>query len=283
MDFAFLESLALTLLACVLFAGLLRVSQHLIRRGRGVIDDDNPAHRLYGALQIVGVLWIATSVAHQCTTGVDVVQDALWVLAYGGLGFLLYVLAGQFGVRLLLGRRLAEEIDTDRNVAAALAAGAHHIAVAVLIAESASGTDLFGLTVTTGFFALGLICQQIVVALFRALTTYNDAEQIAGENMAAAMSYAGMSIGAAIIIARALDGDFVDLATSVPAFLQVACLALLLLPVRQLLVGGLLFGKFPKLRGGVLDEAISLRHDTAVAALDASIALAVAVSIARLA
>ncbi|HEY1097959.1 MAG TPA: DUF350 domain-containing protein, partial [Myxococcota bacterium] len=180
-------------------------------------------------------------------------------------------------------RRLAEEIDDDENVAAALAAGAHHVAVAVLIAECAVGTELAAITLTTGFFFLGLVCQQLVIVLFRALTTYDDAEQIAGDNLAAAISYAGMSIAAAIVIARALDGDFEGLRTSVPGFLQVACLALLLLPVRQLLVGGLLFGKLPKLRGGVLDTAIAVDHDTAVAALDAAIAIAVAVSLARLA
>ncbi len=283
MDIAFLEALLLTFIACVFFTGLLRLAQRFIRKGKAAIDDDNAAHRLYGALQIVGVLWIAGSVAHQCATGEDFLHDLLWVGAFGGVGFALYVLAGQLGVRLLLGRRLAEEIDNDRNVAAALAAGAHHIAVAILIAESTSGTDLFGLTLATGFFFLGLIAQQIVVALFRALTTYDDAEQVAGENLAAALSYAGTSIAAAIIIARALDGDFEGVRTSVLGFLQVACLALLLLPVRQLLVGGLLFGKFPRLRGGVLDDAIGLRHDVAVAALDATIAIAVAVTIARLA
>lgn len=284
MDIAFLEALTLTFLACVFFAGLLRLAQRFVRHGRGRIEDaDNPAHRLYGALQIVGVLWIAGSVAHQCAVGEDLLHDLLWVFAFGSVGFVLYVLAGQLGVRLLLGRRLAEEIDDDKNVAAALAAGAHHIAVAVLVAESAAGTDLFGLTLATGFFLLGLVCHQLVMVLFRALTTYDDAEQIAGENLAAAMSYAGTSIAAAIIIARALDGDFAGLRDSVLGFLQVAVLALVLLPVRQLLVGGLLFGKFPKLRGGVLDDAIGLRHDTAVAALDATIAIAVAVTIARLA
>jgi len=284
MDIAFLEALTLTFLACVFFAGLLRLAQRFVKRGKARLDDDdNPAHRLYAALQTVGVLWIAASAAHQCATGEDLVHDLLWVFAFGGVGFVLYVLAGQLGVRLLLGRRLAEEIDDDRNVAAALAAGAHHIAVAILVAESAAGTDLFGLTLATGFFFLGLVCHQIVIALFRALTTYDDAEQVAGENLAAAMSYAGTSIAAAIVIARALDGDFEGMRDSVLGFVQVACLALLLLPVRQLLVGGLLFGKFPKLRGGVLDDAIGLRHDTAVAALDGAVAIAVALTIARLA
>lgn len=101
--------------------------------------------------------------------------------------------------------------------------------------------------------------------------------------MAAAMSYTGTSIAAAIVIARAVSGEFQGWSTSVMGFLQVACLALLLLPGRQILVGGVLFGRMPSVRGGPLDDAVGLRHDTSVAALDATIAVATALALARLA
>lgn len=282
MDRSFLEAFGLTVAVCVVYAGLLRVAQGFLRKGRATFSDENPAHRLYAALQSVGVLWIGASVAHQCALGEDLARDALWAFAFGGVGFLLYVAAGQLGVRLLFGARLADEID-EGNPAAALAAGAHHVAVAILVAESAAGTDLFGLGLASGFFLLGLVCQQLVVVLFRAMTSYDDAEQIAGENMAAAISYTGTSVAAAIIISRALSGEFEGWAVSLPGFFQVAALALLLIPVRQLLVGSLLLGKAPKLRGGFLDEAVGLKHDTAIAALDAAVGIAAAFAIARLA
>jgi uncharacterized membrane protein YjfL (UPF0719 family) len=282
MDRSFLEAFGLTVAVCVVYAGLLRVAQGLLRRGRATFSDENPAHRLYAAFQAVGVLWLGASVAHQCAVGEDLVRDALWAFAFGGVGFVLYLVAGQLGVRLLFGARLADEID-EGNVAAALAAGAHHVAVAILVAESAAGTDLFGLGLASGFFLLGLVCQQLVVVLHRALTTYDDAEQIAGENMAAALSWSGTSVAAAIVIARALSGEFQGWDVALPGFLQVAALALLLLPFRQLVVGGLLLGKMPRLRGGVLDDAVGLKHDTGIAALDASVAIAVAFAIARLA
>jgi uncharacterized membrane protein YjfL (UPF0719 family) len=282
MDRSFLEAFGLTVAVCVVYAGLLRVVQRFQRTGRASFVDENPAHRLYAALQSVSMLWIGASVAHQCATGEDLARDALWAFAFGGVGFVLSLIAGQLGVRVLLGSRLGQEID-EGNTAAALAAGGHHIAVAILVAESAAGTDLFGLGLASGFFLLGLVCQQVIVMLFRALTSYDDAEQIAGENMAAAMSYAGTSIAAAIIIARGLSGEFEGWSTSVMGFLQVACLALLLLPLRQILVGGILFGRMPSLRGGPLDDAVGLHHDTSVAALDATIAVAAAIAIARLA
>lgn len=282
MDRSFLEAFGLTVAVCVVYAGLLRVAQGFLRRGRATFLDENPAHRLYAALQAVGVLWIGASVAHQCAVGDDLARDALWAFSFGGVGFILYLVAGQLGVRLLFGARLADEID-EGNVAASLAAGAHHIAVAILVAECAAGTDLFGLGLASGFFVLGLVCHQLVVVLHRAMTTYDDAEQIAGENMAAALSWSGTSVAAAIVIARALSGEFQGWDVALPSFLQVAVLALLLLPFRQVVVGGLLLGTMPRLRGGVLDDAVGLKHDAAVAALDATVGIAVAFAIARLA
>lgn len=282
MDLPFIEAFAFTVAVCVVYTGLLRLAQRLWRRGRADVADDNAAHRLYAALQLVGVLWIGASVVHGCFAGDDLMEDLQWVFAFGGVGFILYVLAGQLGVRLLLGSRLADEID-EGNTAAALAAGGHHVAIAILVAEAAWGTDLFDLTTSSAFFVLGLLAHQGVVSLFRALTAYDDAEQIAGENTAAALSYAGTSIAAALVIARALQGDFNGVRDSLVGFLEVASLALVLLPVRQILVAGVLFGKMPRLRGGVLDDAVGLRHDTAVAALDAAVAVATGLALARLA
>jgi uncharacterized membrane protein YjfL (UPF0719 family) len=276
MDTSFLEALFLTILACTVFTALLRLVQRLARRGSATVVDDNPAHRMYAALQTVGVAWIGASAAHHCAAGDSFGHDVLWVLAFGGLGFVLYVIAGQLGVRLLLGRRLAEEIHDDKNMAAAVAAGAHHIAVALLVAQSAAGTDLFGLALAVGFFVLGLLTHQAVMILFRALTRYDDAEQVAGENMAAALSYAGASIGAAIVLARALDGDFDGLAVSAFGFAEVSMLAVLALPVR-LLVSRVALGSRT-----ALDDAIALKHDTAAAALDAAVAIAVGFTLARL-
>jgi uncharacterized membrane protein YjfL (UPF0719 family) len=282
MDRSFFEALALATLVCILGGVLLRVAQRALHKAKARLDDDNPARRLYAALQFTGLLWIGASVAHHCTQGESFADDLGWALVFGGFGFVLYVVAGQVGVRLLLGRRLADEID-EGNTAAALAAGGHHIAVAVLVGASAAGTDFFGLGVASLFFALAFVAQQGVVTAFRALTTYDDAEQVAGENDAAALSYVGASVATAIIMARALDGDFEGLQRSVPAFLQVAALALVLLPLRQIVVGGVLFGRLPRLRGGPVDDAVGLRHDTAVAALDAAVAVAAALAIARLA
>jgi uncharacterized membrane protein YjfL (UPF0719 family) len=229
------------------------------------------------------LVWLTTSIVHGIVTDEESwAHDILWCFSFSAVGFALYVVAGQLGVRVLLGRHLADEIDSG-NTAAALAGAAHHIAVAVLVAAACTGTDLFGLSLASAFFVVAVVLQQAVAALFRALTSYDDAEQIAGENMAAAISWGGTSIAAAIVIARAVEGDAETLDEAIQGFFEVAVLALILLPVRQILVGGLLFGRVPRLRGGPLDDAIGLRHDTATAALDAAVAIGTALALARLA
>ncbi len=287
MDRSFLEAAGLSLVVVVVFTVLLRAAQQLWHQGRAspAADDEaaGSARRLYFAGQLVGLVWLTTSIVHGIISDEETWgHDILWSFAFSAVGFALYVLAGQLGVRVLLGRHLADEIDSG-NTAAALAGAAHHVAVGILAGAACTGTDLFGLSLSSFFFVVAVLLQQCVAALFRALTTYDDAEQIAGENMAAALSWGGTSIAAAIVMARAVEGEAETLQEAALGFGQVAVLALLLLPVRQILVGGLLFGRWPVWRGGALDEAVGLKHDTATAALDAAVAIGTALALARLA
>ncbi|MDP2341616.1 MAG: DUF350 domain-containing protein [Deltaproteobacteria bacterium] len=293
MDVSFLEAAGLTLAVVIVFTLLLRGAQKLWRRGRAGPGPADPksvineragaAQRLYFAGQLVGLVLLTTSIVHYIVTEEESwAHDILWCFSFSAVGFALYVIAGQLGVRVLLGRHLADEIDSG-NTAAGLAGGAHHVAMGLIAGATCAGTDLFGLSLASAFFVVAVILQQGVAALFRAMTAYDDAEQIAGENMAAAISWGGTSIAAAIVIARAAEGEAATLAIAIEGFFEVAVLALLLLPVRQILVGGLLFGRMPKLRGGPLDDAVGLQHDTATAALDAAIAIGTAIALARLA
>jgi uncharacterized membrane protein YjfL (UPF0719 family) len=274
MDVHFFEAFALTT--------LLGVVSFLVMRWFSRRQTDNNARRLLSALRLVGAWWVAASVVHQCRLGEDLGADLLWVSVFGALGLALYAAAGQLGVVLLLGRQLGAELDED-NDAAAIAVGAHHIAMSVLVSSCVVGADWYSVGLATGFFALGVVAQQVVVVAYRALTSYDDAEQIAGENRAAAISYAGASVGAAVVIARALEGEFDGFSSSMWGFLEVMGLAVLLLVVRQLVVGGVMMNRWPRVRGGALDDAIALRHDNTSAVLDAAMAITTALVLARLA
>jgi uncharacterized membrane protein YjfL (UPF0719 family) len=262
---------------------LLQLGQ-LVLSHRSIAADfksDNAARRLMRVGQVIGVFLIAASAVKNSAEGVSVTRDLLCVSAFGLVAALLLVVTGRLGIRLLLQGRLAQEIERG-NSAAGLSAGAHYVAAGIITSRAIGGTDVHSLAVSLAFFVIAQVTLHVFVSLFRALTTYDDAEQIHGENMAAAMSYSGALIAFSIIIARALDGDFVSWAVSLKSYGEVLLLGLMLYPVRQLFVQVLMLHASFTLRGGRLDSAIAVERNLGMGALEAAAYLATALSIARL-
>ncbi len=101
--------------------------------------------------------------------------------------------------------------------------------------------------------------------------------------MAAALSYAGVSIAIAVIIARALEGDFVSWGESLKGYGGVLLFLLALYPVRQVLVQVVLLGAPFTFRGGRLDTGVAAERNEGMGALEAVTYLATAFAIAELA
>jgi uncharacterized membrane protein YjfL (UPF0719 family) len=242
---------------------------------------DNMARKLVRVGQVLAVFLVASSAVRNSAEGVSVAKDLMWVSAFGAVSVFLLELTGRLGMRLLLEGRLENEIERG-NSAAGLAAGANYVSAGIITSRAIGGTDLRSLGVSLVFFVIAQVTLHVFISLFRALTTYDDAEQIHGENMAAALSYSGALIAFAIIIARALDGDFVGWEVSLRSYGGVLLLGLLLYPVRQFFVQVLmLHGPFT-LRGGRLDSGISVERNEGMGALEAAAYLATALSIAHL-
>jgi uncharacterized membrane protein YjfL (UPF0719 family) len=242
----------------------------------------NAAQRLLGVGQVTAVFLVAANAVHTAVRGEDIAHDATWVAAFGLAGVVMIAVTGQLGVRLLLQSRLPGEIERG-NVAAGLAAGAHYVATGIITSRAMAGNDVKSLGLSIVFFVIGQVTLHVFVSLFRALTTYDDAEQIAGENIAAALSYAGAAIAVAIIIARATEGEFTDWATALKGYAGVLASAIALYPVRQVFVQMLLLRAPLKLRGGPLDDGIALERSAGIGALEAVTYVATALSITRLA
>ncbi len=241
----------------------------------------NPAWRLAQVGEVFGVIVLAAGVVRNCVLG-QLRHDLLWVAAFGALGMVLWEGVAQLGKRLLFGTGLRGELDRD-NAAAGLATAANAVSMALLLRPALAGNDLRSVGLAMTFFTLALFTHTAFVGLFRALTTYDDAEQIRGENFAAALSYAGISVSVAVMVARGVEGDFEGWARSLRGFGGVVACTLGLYPVRQLVVEGLLLGARPSLRGGALDKAIGTDRDAPMAALEALTYLAAALSITSLA
>jgi len=264
---------------------LQRLLQHTIRSSGSARTDSlgkNHARALREVGDVLGVLLVSAAVVKNCVKGEDLARDVGLVGAFGGVGLVLLEVTGMLGERLLLGRRIGPALERG-NLAAGIAAGSHTVAVSIVISRALAGSDLRGLELSAAFFGLGIVTHQIVVTLFRALTVYDDAEQIDGENTAAAISYGGASISVAIVIARALEGDFEGWRKAILGFSGLAACALGLLVVRQLVVPSLVLGQAPALRGGPLDEAVGRERNVGVAALEAATLVGAALAVAVLA
>lgn len=244
-------------------------------------SESNAARHLLDVGQVLGVFMVSAAVVKNCVHGDSIVADLGSAAGFGALGLLLIALMGRFGTALLMNAKLPAEIERG-NVAAGVAAGSHYVATGIVAAHALAGNKLHDVGLSLLFFLLAMMALWAFVTLFRALTTYDDAEQIQGENLAAALSYAGMSIGVAIIVGSALDGDFVSWSTSLRGFGSILLLALALYPVRQLFVQTLLLGAPFALRGGALDTRIGVDRNEGIGALEAVTYIATALSVARL-
>lgn len=263
---------------------LLRIGQRLLSPGSSVPGDflkGNGARSLLQVGQVVGAFMVSGAAVKGSVHGDGLVHDIPRVAGFALVGLALVMVTGKLGVRLLFQARLAAELDRG-NVAAGLAAGAHYVATGLITSRAVSGGDLRDLGISLVFFVLGQVTLHLFVTLFRALTVYDDAEQIKGENLAAALSYAGVSIAVAIIIGRAIEGDFLGWTESLKGYGAVLLFLFGLYPVRQILVQVVLLGAPFTFRGGRLDTGISGERNAGMGALEAVTYVAAALAVAQI-
>jgi uncharacterized membrane protein YjfL (UPF0719 family) len=270
-------SVALALLVLLRLGRRLLAGSTVAREGQSTV-----AHRLVLAGDVIAVLLVAAATVRNNVLGQSLVHDVTSAAIMGVTGLLLVQASGELGVRALVGARMRDELARG-NVAAGLASGAHYAAMGILAQHAVSAQDWRGWGLSLLFFALGVTTQLAVVSLFRAVTTYDDAEHVRGGNVAAALSYGGVALSSAVVISRALQGDFTTWTASLLGFAQLSACALALYPVRQLVVQGLWLGSAPSLRGGAIDDAIAQARDVGVAALEAGTYLAAALALVALA
>jgi uncharacterized membrane protein YjfL (UPF0719 family) len=262
---------------------LLRAGQRVL--GASVHADltqGNSARRMLQVGQVLGVFLVASSAVKGSVQHAGIVTDAVQVALHAVVALALMMLTGHLGIRALLQARLPAELDRG-NVAAGVAAGAHYVAVAVITSRAVSGGSLRDFGLSLAFFVIGQVTLIAFITLFRALTVYDDAEQIHGENLAAALSYGGVSIAIGIIVARALEGEFVSWGESLKGYGGVLLFILALYPVRQILVQVVLLGAPFTFRGGRLDTGVAAERNEGMGALEAVTYLATAFAIAELA
>ena len=254
-----------------------------VRRGLAAdLKTGNDAQRIAAVGEVLGVFLIAAATVRSSVTGTSVGRDVLVTAGYGALALVATTFAGKLGVYLLLGSRLAAEVARG-NIAAGIAAGAQLLGSALVTSRAIAGASLGAVGLSLVFFVVGQGTLLGFVSAYRALTTYDDAEQIAGENTAAALSYAGLAIAVAVVVSRALEGDFAGWPAAIHEAASILVCLFAFYPVRQIFVQTLLLHAPLRARGGALDAAIAERRSTGMAALEAASYLATAFAIVELA
>jgi uncharacterized membrane protein YjfL (UPF0719 family) len=263
--------------------GLHQVGERVILRRAPLFDDlerANPARGIERAGQVLAIGFVAAGVVGGSLEGESWQADAPWVAAYALAALVLLELTGQAGIRLLVKSKLPAEIERG-NVAAGVAAAGHYVATSLIISRCIAGHDFVTLGNSLVFFVLAELTLLAFVTAFRALTTYDDSEEILGENLAAALSYAGITISIGSLLGRAVEGEFLGWLLSLKGFGLSALALLIFYPVRVLVVELLLLGGGFSLRGGTVDKGIRARS-VGVATVEAAAYLGTALVLASL-
>jgi len=249
-----------------------RVLRAVLLRGAGA---SNAAGRILEAAETLGVILIAAAQT-RALAELDAGPRALWTFVFGGVAVGAVVVSGGLVSRVFMQSNVGRAVK-DGNVAAATAAGGHVVAAALVASDCLLGSSLGDLGISLGAFLGASVALHGLVALFRTLTTYDDAAEIRDGNVAAGLSHAGVCIALGLVVGNAVHGTWAGFGASAAAFGAAILWALALYPVRQFLVETLILGAAPRFRGGKVDDGVGRGRDVGLAALEAASFLGVAI------
>jgi uncharacterized membrane protein YjfL (UPF0719 family) len=223
-------------------------------------EDDNPAMGIAIAGYLFGVFWTVTVLL--ANLSYELLPDLLSVLLYGGIGIVLLTAVALGTCRVFLGMGIQEQLAA-RNVAAAIVVASVYIATSLTYSGTLSGEG-GGFWILLLFFLLGQLALLGITYAFRWLTSYDDVQEIAAGNVAAALALSGLLIAVGLIVRWAVAGQYIGFFRSLGSFLLALLLALVFYPVRQVIVQWLLLGGTMHWHNSLLDSEIA--HDKNVAA-----------------
>ena len=190
-------------------------------------------------------------------------SEWIWSAAHLG-GALITIPLGLFLLSVASPFRALPALARAGNPAAVILLAAQIFAVSILAGSSWGGQDAASFVVAAGFTSIAIATLAITAALHRFLTRYDDAQEIADGNSAAALAASGQSIAVAVLAAAALSGPFTGWPSSLKAYALSLIWIPLLWPCRQLLLSRVIL----RGRAADLDAAVSQKRDLGVAAVE---------------
>jgi uncharacterized membrane protein YjfL (UPF0719 family) len=231
--------------------------------------------RLARACLLVGLGMLLPRSLRPCFTLDPTMEGVLGALAFTASGLVALLLTGALWNRALLRGRMRAEVGRG-NLAAGVVAATHSTGTGIVASHCFSADVLANLPVGAAFFVIAEVALVALSLLFRALTAYADDQEILGENHAAAISYSGVVLALSLIVGHAASGAFLGWIPALRSFASFLLWALLLYPVRQIVVARLLLGHPLSSRGGGLDHAVAHERDVVASCVEAAGYLAAA-------
>ena len=257
------------ILAALVLLGLARVVQQWLY-GQTLhallTESDNPAMGIAVAGYLFGVIWTTTVLLGNLSY--TLVPDILGVLLYGCVGIVLLTGVALVTCRVFLGMAVQEQLAA-RNVAAGIVVAGVYIATSLTYSGGLSGEG-GGFWIMLLFFLLGQVALLGITYAFRWLTSYDDVQEIASGNIAAALALTGLLIAVGLIVARAVSGEYLGFLRSLGSFLLALLLVVALYPVRQVVVQWLILGGAVHWHASLLDSEIAQDRNIAAGLLEAT-------------
>jgi uncharacterized membrane protein YjfL (UPF0719 family) len=261
--------------ALLIFAKLINQKIFNINLNEYLNVKDNVAVGVEVGGQLFGVIYIITS-SMFLPVETNFLLDLGIVLVNGIVIILLTSFLSLMLSRILVSKNINEQIKAG-NVPSAIVMASTFVAISMMttgVVRFQYKSDILPIII---FLIVGILTFIAVTSLFRYLTSYDDVKEIENGNMAAGFSYGGLIIAIGIVISNALTGDFTTYEAGLWGFLDSAIIVLLMYPVRQFLIQGLIMGCGYKLYGGKLDDEIARDRNIGAGVIEAAIYIATAI------
>ena len=249
---------------------------------------DNTALGLSITGYFLGVIIVFVGVLYQPLTVIrddqwqfngDFGMDVLEVFLYAVAGILVLNLARILVDKLVLYKfKTEKEIIEDQNAGAGAVEFAVYIAVGLVIAAATAGAGVSADEVTVVesiirsvvFFVLGMAVLMAFALFYQMTTPFDIHEEIEKDNAAVGIALAGNLIAIALVIFKAVFGEFVGWTESLVGFAVFAVIGFVLLYVVRIIVD------FALLPGTKVSDELAVDRNIGVAFIESGVVISAA-------
>ncbi len=258
-----------------------RINEQLSRKDNTALGLSITGYFLGVIIVFVGVLYQPLTVIRDDQwqfTG-DFWFDVLEVFLYAVAGILVLNVARILVDKLVLYKfKTEKEIIEDQNVGSGAVEFAVYIAVGLVIAAATAGTGVSADEATivesvirsVVFFVLGMAVLMAFALVYELTTPFDVHDEIEKDNAAVGIALAGNLIAIAIVIFKAVFGEFVGWTESLVSFAVFAVIGFVLLYVVRIIVD------FAILPGTKVSSELTVDRNHGVAFIESAVVISAA-------